>query len=241
MSKQWLIKCIDVCRSFGKGKKKFLAVDHLNTTFYQGENVALLGSNGAGKTTLVEMIVGLNKPTTGKILFSFGKTKIDCSRNIGIQFQDSTYPPNISVKSVIDFVRRAYGSDITNEELSDMIDTFMIRDFYKRDTSGLSGGQTQRLNILLALIHRPKIVFLDELSTGLDITIRTQIKEFIKVYATKHSITIVLVSHDMNEVEYLTDRIVIMSKGKIIQDVNTHNIIKKFGSVEKYVTKFINH
>lgn len=242
MSKNKLITIKNLCRKVGKGKQSFFANDNINLEFYEGENIGLIGANGAGKTTLVEQLVGLNKPTSGEIIYAFGKTKAQISKNIGIQFQDSTYPPNITVRAIINFVRDAYNAEISNEELNKMIDIFLIRPFYKQEAYSLSGGQTQRLNILLALIHKPKVLFLDELSTGLDINIRTQIKIFLKEYIKKNNITLILISHDMNEVEYLCDRVIIMKSAKVIMDTSVKELTKnKKVSLEDIVTKYINN
>jgi ABC-2 type transport system ATP-binding protein len=240
-NKNILITIKNLSRKVDKGKNAFFANNKINLKIYEGEHVALIGANGAGKTTLVEQIVGLHKPTYGKITYSFGNHKKQISQNIGIQFQDSVYPPNITVKAVIDFVCRAYSADITKEELDNMIDLFLIRPFYTQEAFSLSGGQVQRLNVLLSLIHRPKVLFLDELSTGLDINIRTQIKIFLKDYIRQYGITLVLISHDMNEVEYLCDRIIIMRSGKVIRDVPIKDLKMNNQSLEDAIGKYFNN
>ena len=236
--KQALITIQNLSRRVGKGKQKFFANDKINLKFYKDENIGLVGANGAGKTTLVEQIVGLHKPTSGKIIYSFGNTKREICKNIGIQFQDSLYPPNITVKAIIDFVCKAYSANITKIELDYMIDIFLIRPFYKQEAFTLSGGQVQRLNVLLSLIHRPKVLFLDELSTGLDINIRTQIKIFIKEYIKKYGITLILISHDMSEIEYLCHRLIIMKSGRVIKDDNITNIKKNYKSLEEATSRY---
>ena len=128
---------------------------------------------------------------------------------------------------------------MTKDELKDIIDRFGVTSFYHQNAKSLSGGQSQRLNVLLALLHRPKVVFLDELSTGLDIRIRNEIKVFVKDYAKKYNMNIVLISHDMNEVEYLADRAIIMKDGEIVNEVKIKDLAKKHIKLEDYITKYI--
>ncbi|GHU49855.1 hypothetical protein FACS189459_2550 [Bacilli bacterium] len=137
----------------------------------------------------------------------------------------------------MEFIIAAYGATITKEELNEMLDLFQIKSFYKNNASSLSGGQSQRLNILLALMHKPKVVFLDELSTGLDITTRNSIKVFIKNYTKKHGMTVVLVSHDVSEIIYLCDRILVYREGTIVSD----RMIKEFNNDVPKLEEFISN
>ncbi|AAT27682.1 ABC transporter ATP-binding protein [[Mycoplasma] mobile] len=212
--------------------KNFVAIDNLNMDVKEGQNIAILGGNGAGKTTLVEIIAGLNKASKGYIEYNLGH-KIHFQEKIGIQFQNSSYPSGIKVKRVIKFVLDIYNAKLNKNEISELINIFGLREFYNKNASSLSGGQQQRLNALLAILHRPKIIILDELSTGLDIIIRNEIKRFIKNYALKHKITILIISHDMDEVAFLADRIIILSKGSIIYDDSKEITLENFGSLEK--------
>ena len=234
-----LIEVKNVVKEFGKNKKKVVALKGISFDIKDGENLALIGSNGAGKTTIVEIIAGLNKPTTGEIIYHFYDKNENINRNLGIQFQDSTYPAGLTVKRIISFILDAYGSSMTKDELKDIIDRFGVTSFYHQNAKSLSGGQSQRLNVLLALLHRPKVVFLDELSTGLDIRIRNEIKVFVKDYAKKYNMNIVLISHDMNEVEYLADRAIIMKDGEIVNEVKIKDLAKKHIKLEDYITKYI--
>lgn len=234
-----LIEVKNVVKEFGKNKKKVVALKGISFDIKDGENLALIGSNGAGKTTIVEIIAGLNKPTTGEIIYHFDDKNENINRNLGIQFQDSTYPAGLTVKRIISFILDAYGSSMTKDELKDIIDRFGVTSFYHQNAKSLSGGQSQRLNVLLALLHRPKVVFLDELSTGLDIRIRNEIKVFVKDYAKKYNMNIVLISHDMNEVEYLADRAIIMKDGEIVNEVKIKDLAKKHIKLEDYITKYI--
>lgn len=233
-----LINVQNLTKEFGKLDKKKVVLNNINFEIREGENVAFLGTNGAGKTTLVEILAGLNKPTSGTVEYKFAYDKTPLEK-LGIQFQDSSYPPGITVKEVIKFIIGVYSCKVSEEELEGLINIFGIDIFYKRRASSLSGGQQQRLNALLAIIHKPKVIFLDEISTGLDISIRTRIKDFIKEYAIENGMTIVLVSHDMPEIEYLADRIIVLDKGTIVASIYKDEIMAKYGDVTNFISNYI--
>lgn len=237
-NKEALISVQSLTKSFGKGKKKLVAINNVSINFNKNENVALLGANGAGKTTLVEIVAGINLPTSGKVEYHYDYIN-SFQEGIGIQFQDSSYPVGLKIKNIVEFMVEVYKVKITKPELNEMIENFGLKPFWKKQARSLSGGQQQRLNILLALLHRPKIVFLDELSTGLDISIRSKIQSFVKDYCKKYNINIVLVSHNVEEVELLTDRIIIMQKGVIKVDISKKNAVKKYGSVYNLLKQYI--
>ncbi len=227
----------NVYKYFG-ANNKICAVNNLSFTLYDNENVALIGANGAGKTTTVEMLAGITNQSKGEINYLFDYT-INFQEKIGIQFQDSAYPNGLKVKHIIKFIVDVYKVDINDAEIEQMITAFGLKEFYNRKAKSLSGGQQQRLNILLALIHKPKIVILDELSTGLDISVRTKIIDFIIHYCKFFNIQILLISHNMDEVELITDRIMIMQKGQLKVDLRKKDVIKKYGSIQKLAEKYI--
>ncbi len=235
---QPIIKISNLVKKFGPKQNPKIVLNGINLTISKGKNIALLGGNGAGKTTLVETIAGLNKPDSGSIkyLYKFNKTY---QEKLGIQFQDSFYPNAITVKEVIDFMIGLYGSKINHDELVAIMNIFGIHEYYKKRVAKLSGGQQQRLNALLAIIHKPTVLFLDELSTGLDITIRTNIKRFIKNYAIENNITLILVSHDTDEIEYLADEIAVLKNGKIVYFDSKDNIISQYGNIEKFLIPYL--
>ncbi|MDR0856965.1 MAG: ABC transporter ATP-binding protein [Mycoplasmataceae bacterium] len=237
-----LISLKNIRKEYGKNETKVMAVDGVSFNINEGENLALIGANGAGKTTTVEMILGINKPTSGTISYLFSKSgkAEDVKKELGIQFQDSTYPQYISVKKLITFIINAYNIRISTQELNSLIKTFKIKSFYNNPAASLSGGQTQRLNIFLSLIHKPKVVFLDELSTGLDITTRNDFKDFIKQYAIDNKMTIVLISHDVTEILALTDRMILLKKGKVVRDICLKDFKKDPASFQKYLEDNLN-
>ena len=217
--------------------KKFkhkIANDNLSFVVHKGERIGIVGANGSGKTTLVEQIVGVSKPTSGKISYFFPYHKTP-QEKMGTQFQDSSYPDGLSVKDVIDFSLEIYRSNLDQNQLMKLLNVFKISDFYKSKAKGLSGGQQQKLNVFLAIAHGPQIVVLDEISTGLDIAAREEILNFIEKEVISKKITTLLVSHQMNEIMRLCKRIIVLNAGKILYDGPIRKIEAKYGSLNKYM------
>lgn len=204
----------------------------------RGKNLAMIGANGAGKTTLIEMIIGINKADSGEFKYNFEYNQ-SFKEKIGVQFQDSSYPFGIKCRDVVEYFLKAYSIQMSRLELIGIVEKFGVSEFYNKNCASLSGGQQQRLNLLLSIIHKPKLLFLDELSTGLDIKIRNNIKTFIKNYAEANDITVVIISHDMEEVAYLCDDVVTMKNGEVVDITNVKDIITKDKSLELYIDKYL--
>lgn len=237
-----LVKIKNLTKEFKIKKEKIKVVDNLNLEIYKNQNIALLGGNGAGKTTTVEMLIGILKPTSGNIEYYFndGSNHNESAQtNIGIQFQDSSYPQGLSVNDVIYSMNKIYGNKSSAEELQKLIKIFGVGEFINNKASSLSGGQHQRLNALLAIINKPKLLILDELSTGLDIKIKTRLVSFLNDYIKEIDCTLILISHDINEIEILADRIIIMNKGRIVLDALKTEIIEKYGSISQCLKEYI--
>ena len=209
----------------------------VNFTINENEHLIILGANGAGKSVLVETIAGLIKPSEGKINYHFDST--DLNQQIGVQFQAIDFPSNLTPYDVIQFNIDLFKINIDKDELEELIIAFKIDRFINQKCSKLSGGQKQRLNVLLALINKPKVVFLDEFSTGLDFLIKSQIEEFLLNYAQKNSITVVIVSHDVNEIEIFAKKIVALSQGKIVLSATKEEVIERFGSIRNLMKTYI--
>ena len=215
-----------------------IAVNNVSLSIGQGERIGIIGANGAGKTTLCEMITGVKKPTEGSVEYFFDYEKT-FKEKIGMQFQDSNYPSGLTVKDIIDFARGVYKIEMSNVEIRRLLKTFMMEDFYNRKAKALSGGQRQKLNILLAVLHSPKLVILDEISTGLDISAREEIINFTNKLLDKTGATAIIISHHMGEIKSIAKRIIAMHKGEIIIDATTKAIEKKYKDLDAFARKLV--
>ncbi|RXY96791.1 ABC transporter ATP-binding protein [Malacoplasma penetrans] len=231
-----IIEIKNLNKSFNRNKNHVLK--NISIDLYENEHTAILGGNGAGKTTLVEILAGITKADEGEINYLY-EYKNSFQEKIGIQFQDSSYPKGLSVKDIISFILDIFKSDLNKDELNALIKIFGIDEFYNKKANSLSGGQSQRLNCLLSILHKPSFLILDELSTGLDVTIKSNIKSFIKEFAKENKITLLLVSHDMDEIQYLSQRIIILKNGEIFVDAKLEDIIKEFGSLTECMDMYI--
>lgn len=226
MSKK-IIEIKKITKKFGNK----VANRNISFSIKKGEKIGIIGANGAGKTTFVEQLIGTYSPSSGKIkyLFPFKKTP---QEKMGMQFQESSYPEGISVKDVIEFSLSIYKSAINSKELKELIDIFQINYFIHSKAKSLSGGQQQKLNVLLAIAHNPEIVILDEISTGLDVAAREEILNYVESIINKQKITTILISHHMSEIERICDRAIILHKGEIILDSSINKIRQKYKGLE---------
>jgi len=207
------------------GKKQILK--DINLEINEGDRIALIGGNGAGKTTLIETILGIQSPDSGTISYTFEYSHSPLEQ-IGVQFQDANYPYGLTVRRIIDFFKeKAISPDI--ELIDRFIKELEMDKFIDTDGSQISGGEAQKLNILLALINKPKIIFLDELTTGLDIVSRNIILEFIERYIKERAnSTMVIITHMPNEIKKFCNKIVLMKNGRIewvysLKDLKNNN------------------
>jgi ABC-2 type transport system ATP-binding protein len=191
-----------------------VAVDDVSLSINHGEIFGILGPNGAGKTTTVECIGGLRKPDAGEISVLGLDVRADAKQlheRVGIQLQTSELPDKICVHEALDLFASFYPDPVAPEELLQLLG---LQE--KRDTRyvNLSGGQRQRLSIALALVGRPELAILDELTTGLDPQSRRETWKLIEGIRDQ-GLTVILVTHFMEEAEYLCDRVALLHRGRI--------------------------
>lgn len=189
-------------------------LDGLSFTLKKGETLGLLGPNGAGKTTTLDLILGIKQPTAGQVyLFGTPPKKLakQTFQRIGVQFQHSFYPDYITVEETCQMTSALYPETTPYQEL---LKRFQLLDKKTQKVSSLSGGEKQKLAVLLSLINKPELVLLDELTTGLDPEARRDVWQILKELQAE-GLSILLTSHYMDEVEQLCDRILILNKGKI--------------------------
>lgn len=193
----------------------FLAVDGISFEVKEGEIFGLLGPNGAGKTTTLEIIETLRTKTSGTVLvdgFDIDDDKQAIKNIIGVQLQAAGYYPNLNLKQIIQLFAGLYNKNIDPMKLLERV---QLTDKAKNKFKELSGGQKQRFSIATTLINQPKIIFLDEPTTGLDPQARRNLWELIKDLRAS-GCTIVLTTHYLDEAEVLCDRVSIVDSGKII-------------------------
>ena len=229
-----LLKISKVTKQFGS----FKALDEVSFQIKRGERIGLIGGNGAGKTTLTEIIAGINKPTSGTITYGFNFEDTP-KENIGMQFQQSTYPSGLTVKDIIKFAINLRKLTLAPSELLELMKVFQMEEFYSRKVRSLSGGQRQKLNILLSILHNPKLIILDELSTGLDISAREEIINFADKLLKDMGMSAIVISHHMGEISALCSRVVVLDRGKVVGIKPISEIIIKHGSLEEYAKKII--
>ena len=190
----------------------FKAVDDISFSIPERTCFGLLGPNGAGKTTSMEVMEGILKPTSGEILYKGGQRAASFKEEIGIQFQQTALLAFLSVLETLQTFQRFYQQ---SRDLDSLIRKCHLADLQKQPNDKLSGGQRQRLLLAIALINDPRLLFLDEPSTGLDPQARRNLWELVE-NVKEEGKTIILTTHYMEEAQELCDEIAIMDQGKII-------------------------
>jgi ABC-2 type transport system ATP-binding protein len=213
MSKVPVIQIDSVSKSF----KEVQAVKNLSLTIFEGEYVALLGPNGAGKTTLIEMIEGIQEPDEGTIrIMGMGWREHEhkLHRQIGLSLQETRFIDKITTKETLDLFGSFY--ELEPRRTEEILKLVNLTEKRKAYTVQLSGGQRQRLAIGIALLNNPKILLLDEPTTGLDPGARREIWSILERLRREFNTTMILTTHYMEEAEVLCERILIMDKGQFI-------------------------
>ena len=193
----------------------------------------MLGPNGCGKTTTIGMILGLVSPSEGKILIenknvnSFKRDEILKRFNFASPYVE--LPKKLTVKQNLEIYVRLYSIENLYERINEISHDLDIKSFFDRRTGELSSGQKNRVSLAKSLINKPEILLLDEPTASLDPDIGDFIRSYIQEYKTKNKITVLLASHNMNEVERLCDSVIMMKKGKIIDSGTCKELIKKHG------------
>lgn len=196
-----------------------VAVKALDLRIPEGSLYALLGVNGAGKTTTIRMLTGLTKPTGGEAYVmghSISDDLDEVKKLVNISPQETSVAPNLTVRENLEFIAGIYGFDKTKaaEKVREMLAQFSMEEVEYQKAKTLSGGWQRKLNIAMALITEPKVLFLDEPTLGIDVLARREL--WRKIEALKGKITIVLTTHYMEEAENLADEIAIMAKGELM-------------------------
>jgi ABC-2 type transport system ATP-binding protein len=221
-------------KNLTKHYDKIKAVDDLSIEVNEGEIFGLLGPNGAGKTTLLMMLTTLLKPTSGSALvndFDIIKQPAKVRNSIGIVFQDPSSDDLLTGYENLKLHGLLYGmpKELIQKRINEVLNLVDLENRKNDRIEKYSGGMRRRLEIARGLMHRPKILFLDEPTLGLDPASREKIWEYIEKMAKEEKMTIILTTHYMEEAEKLCDKIAIIDYGKIVALDTTENLKKIIG------------
>ena len=240
-------------KSFFKRNYKIInSLDDINFSIKEGEIVGYIGPNGAGKSTTIKIMCGILVPTAGECIvngFIPWKDRKKYVKNIGVVFGQRSglwwdVPPIDSfelLKDIYEIPQKQY-----EEKLNELMEYLNLQDIINIPTRQLSLGQRMRCELASALLHNPKILFLDEPTIGLDAVSKLALRKCIKQLNEKTNVTIILTTHDMQDIEALTERIILIGKGKILYDgslndiKNQYNENRKINLKFKYTDKIIN-
>jgi len=225
-------KEIITINNLAKSFKNTLAVKNISFKIYKGTIIGLLGPNGCGKSTTIGMMLGLIKPSAGTVIINgqnieYNRTKLLEKMNFISPYIE--LPKKLSVEENLKVYGRLYGVENLNDKISDLMEKLNLTEFRKRKTGELSSGQKNRVSLAKALINDPEILLLDEPTASLDPDVGDYVRSFIENYASTKGSTILLASHNMNEVERLCSEVMMMKNGEIIDRGKSNDLINKHG------------
>ena len=225
-------KEIITINNLAKSFKNILAVKNISFKIYKGTIIGLLGPNGCGKSTTMGMMLGLIKPSAGTVIINgqnieYNRTKLLEKMNFISPYIE--LPKKLSVEENLKVYGRLYGVENLNDKISDLMEKLNLTEFRKRKTGELSSGQKNRVSLAKALINDPEILLLDEPTASLDPDVGDYVRSFIENYASTKGSTILLASHNMNEVERLCSEVMMMKNGEIIDRGKSSDLINKHG------------
>ena len=223
---------------FSRKYEEVHAVDGISFDIAEGEIVGYIGANGAGKSTTIKMMCGILHPTGGSITvdgLDFTKNRQQINKRMGVVFGQKTQLWwDIPLIETFKILKSIY--EVPDEEYEErfnyLCDLLDMRPFLTQTVRSLSLGQRMRADFAAALIHSPKIVYLDEPTIGLDVLVKDRIRGAIKELNKKYNITVILTTHDMKDIEELCNRIIIIDKGHILYDGSLANIKYRFGNTK---------
>jgi len=210
------------------------AVKNITFKINKGSIVGLLGPNGCGKTTTIGMMLGLIKPTSGTVFINGQNIENESNRTKILEKVNfiSPYvelPKKLTVEENLKVYGKLYGVKNLKNKILDLMEQLNLNDFKKRKTGELSSGQKNRVSLAKALINDPEILLLDEPTASLDPDVGDYIRTYIENFASKKGTTILLASHNMNEVERLCSEVMMMKNGNIIDEGTCDSLINKHG------------
>lgn len=248
-----LIKSEDLGKTFkiynqGEGLRGYLksfvsrdyeeihAVEGLDLEIEEGEMIGYIGANGAGKSTTVKMLTGILEPSSGNIEVDGRnphKNRKKNAMNIGVVFGQKTQLWwDLPVKESFKLLKEIYevSDEAYDERIEEFDEVLQLSEFWDQPVRKLSLGQKMRCELAAAFLHHPKIVYLDEPTIGLDVAVKERIRDFIRKMNQEKNITVMLTTHDIDDIEDLCDRIVVLDEGKKIYDGQLNDLVDRFSS-----------
>ena len=221
-------------KNLSKHYNNIEAVKNINFKINKGSIVGLLGPNGCGKTTTIGMMLGLIKPSSGAVFINDQNIESEKNRTKILEKMNfiSPYvelPKKLTVEENLKVYGKMYGVNNLQDKISDLMKQLNLSEFKKRKTGELSSGQKNRVSLAKALINDPEILLLDEPTASLDPDVGDYIRTYLEGFASKKGTTILLASHNMNEVERLCNEVMMMKNGKIIDKGTCSSLINKHG------------
>lgn len=221
-----------IVENLSKNYSENKAVENISFKITENEIVGLLGPNGCGKTTTIAMILGLLKPSKGKIIIdgiNIEKNRIKLLHKMNFISPYIELPKKLTVKENLIVYARLYSVKNINERISYLSETLRLNDFLNKKTGELSSGQKNRVSLAKTLINNPSILLLDEPTASLDPETGDFVRTFLENYKKEKKISILLASHNMSEVERLCTSVLMMKEGKIIDRGTPAELIEKHG------------
>jgi len=222
----------------------FHALKNINLNINEGEILGILGENGAGKTTLIKLMVGLLHPTSGSVQVNNyipWDRKYDFLKMITVVMgQKNQLWWDIPASESFLLNKRIYQIDDNtyNQILNEMVDLLDIKDKLNTQVRRLSLGERMKMEIIASLLHKPKIIMLDEPTLGLDVMSQSKIREFVKYYNEQYNATFIITSHYMNDIDSMCKRVFVMNKGEGLYDGNFSDLVKKINPTKKLIYIF---
>ncbi len=222
------IKVIDLKKNYGNKE----AVKNINFEIKENEIIGLLGPNGCGKTTTIGMILGLLKPTGGQVLingFQLEKNRIQILQKINFISPYIELPKKLTVKQNLIVYGKLYSVKNVNSRIDYLVEELRLKNLLNRVTGELSSGQKNRISLAKAIINDPSVLLLDEPTASLDPETGDFVRTFLENYKKEKKVSILLASHNMDEVTRLCSSIMMMKNGLIIDQGEPNNLVKKHG------------
>ncbi|MFD2673539.1 ABC transporter ATP-binding protein [Marinicrinis sediminis] len=229
---------------FRRTYKEVIAVNDISFTIPQGEICGYIGENGAGKSTTIKMLTGILVPTSGRLQvggYVPYEQREKFVRHIGVVFgQRSQLWWDLGVIESFQLLRKVYrvGQQDYKTRLDELVERLQLGDLLNRPVRKLSLGQRMRCELAASLIHNPSLLFLDEPTIGLDIVVKTEIRQFLKDLNQRNGTTILLTTHDLQDIEALCSRVIMLDEGQVIYDGNLDHLKSTWGKGKEIAFQF---